>query len=90
MKSKINNNDLSHWFLRDHATLPAAYVKSCREFFDKIKQTPEAPYKNFFWPTVPQRQAASNKQQAKSHKLQAPQNLHMPGRRVKNRFKRKI
>jgi hypothetical protein len=68
MKSKINNNDLSHWFLRDHATLPAAYVKSCQEFFNSI----------------------SHKQQAKSYKLQAPVNLHMPGRRVKNRFKRKI
>ena len=52
----------------NHADLPPDYLKSCREFFDKIKQTPEAPYKNFFWPTVPQRQAASRKQQASSNK----------------------
>jgi hypothetical protein len=63
---KLNNNDLIPWFTQDHGTLPESYLKSCREFFDKIKQTPEAPYKNFFWPTVPQRQAASVKQQVTS------------------------
>jgi hypothetical protein len=63
-RKRINNNDLLPWFTQDHSTLPACYLASCREFFDKIKQTPEAPYKNFFWPTVPQRQAAGIKQQA--------------------------
>jgi hypothetical protein len=52
----------------NHRDLPPAYLASCQKFFDKIKQTPEAPYKNFFWPTVPQRQAASLKQQAASLK----------------------
>jgi hypothetical protein len=70
MTKRINHNDLSHWFLRDHATLSPGYLKSCREFFDKIKQAPEAPYKNFFWPTVPQRQASSSKRQASSGKQQ--------------------
>jgi len=34
--------------------------------FKRIKKTPAAPYKNFFWPTIPQRQAPSSKQQAPS------------------------
>jgi len=34
---RIKNNDLTHWFIRDHGTLPASYLKSCREFFDSIK-----------------------------------------------------
>jgi hypothetical protein len=68
MPKRINHNDLIPWFTMNHADLPPGYLKSCREFFDKIKQTPEAPYKNFFWPTVPQRQASSSKQQASSNK----------------------
>jgi hypothetical protein len=79
---RIKHNNLLPWFTDDHGTLPAAYVKSCKEFFDKIKQTPEAPYKNFFWPTVPQRQATSDKRQAAT--------VHKPGLRVKNRFRRNI
>jgi hypothetical protein len=63
---RIKHNDLLPWFTQDHRDLPDSYLKSCREFFDKIKQTPEAPYKNFFWPTVPQRQAASLKQRVTS------------------------
>ncbi len=39
--------------------------------FKRIKKTPAAPYKNFFWPTIPQRQATSNKPQASSAKQQA-------------------
>ena len=31
-----------------------------------LKRTPAAPYKNFFWPTIPQRQASSNKQELTS------------------------
>ena len=37
-KRHYNKNDLTAWFLEDHATLPAAYVKSCEKFFKKIKQ----------------------------------------------------
>jgi len=51
-KTKIyHENDLAPWFLEDHATLPAAYVKSCEEFFKSIK--PQA--------TSIKPQAASNK-----------------------------
>ena len=67
-RRRIKKNDLTAWFLQDHATLPAAYVKSCQDFFDKIKRTPKAPYKNFYWPTVPKQQATSSKQQAARHK----------------------
>jgi uncharacterized protein YpbB len=46
---RIKNNDLTHWFIRDHGTLPDAYLRSCKKFFKElsIKQ-----------------QASSNKRQA--------------------------
>jgi hypothetical protein len=53
MKRRIKHNDLTAWFLEDHATLPASYVKSCQEFFDEISK----------------RQASSDKPQASSDKL---------------------
>ena len=31
---RIKHNDLLPWFTQDHETLPASYLKSCREFFD--------------------------------------------------------
>ena len=37
-RRKIKHNDLTAWFLEDHATLPASYVKSCQEFFDELKE----------------------------------------------------
>jgi hypothetical protein len=55
MKRRIKHNDLTAWFLEDHATLPASYVKSCQEFFDEISK----------------RQASSVKLQATSLKQQA-------------------
>jgi hypothetical protein len=38
MKRRIKHNDLTAWFLQDHATLPASYLKSCQEFFDEISK----------------------------------------------------
>jgi hypothetical protein len=38
MKRRIKHNDLTAWFLEDHATLPASYVKSCQKFFDEISK----------------------------------------------------
>ena len=49
MKRRIKKHDLTAWFLQDHATLPASYVKSCRKFFDELQATSDKP------------QAASNK-----------------------------
>jgi hypothetical protein len=34
---RIRKNDLLPWFIQDHGTLPASYLKSCRNFFDSIK-----------------------------------------------------
>ena len=34
MKRRIKHNDLMPWFTMDHGQLPAAYLKSCKEFFD--------------------------------------------------------
>jgi len=31
---RIKNNDLTHWFIRDHSELPESYLKHCREFFE--------------------------------------------------------
>ena len=33
---RIKKHDLTAWFLRDHATLPASYVKSCEKFFREL------------------------------------------------------
>jgi hypothetical protein len=65
MKRRIKHNDLTAWFLEDHATLPVSYVKSCQKFFDEISKRQASSFK---------RQAASVKQQAASYarlKLQA-------------------
>jgi hypothetical protein len=50
---RIKNNDLTHYFLRDHSELPESYLKSCQKFFDEISK----------------RQASSDKPQASSDKL---------------------
>ena len=59
MKKRIKHNDLLPWFLEDHGTLPAAYLKSTQKFFDKLGATSNKP------------QATSPKPQAPSTKLQA-------------------
>ena len=33
---RIKHNDLTHYFLREHSTLPPAYLASCEKFFDSI------------------------------------------------------
>jgi hypothetical protein len=38
MKRRIKKHDLTAWFLEDHATLPAAYVKSCEKFFRELAE----------------------------------------------------
>ena len=35
---RIKHNDLLPWFTQDHGTLPASYLKSCRKFFNSLKQ----------------------------------------------------
>ena len=36
MKKRIKHNDLTHYFIRDHKTLPPAYLKSCKKFFNSF------------------------------------------------------
>jgi hypothetical protein len=43
MKKRIKHNDLLPWFLEDHATLPAAYLKSTQKFFDELGATSNKP-----------------------------------------------
>ena len=37
-KKRIKHNDLTHYFLREHSTLPPAYLRSCEEFFKSLKR----------------------------------------------------
>jgi len=34
---RIRHNDLTHYFLRDHSTLPRAYLRKCEKFFQSIQ-----------------------------------------------------
>ena len=53
---RIKHNDLTHYFLRDHSTLPPAYVASCEKFFKGLSA---------------KQRAASIEEKAESYKLQA-------------------
>jgi hypothetical protein len=78
-KKRYNKNDLTAWFLQDHAQLPASYVKSCQEFFDEISKRQASSSKQrgltkkeerLGWITRGHEpQAASDKPQATSDKL---------------------
>jgi len=48
---RIKHNDLTHYFIREHSTLPAAYLASCEKFFKELSS---------------KQQATSTKQQAAS------------------------
>jgi hypothetical protein len=48
---RIKHNDLTHYFLREHSTLPPAYLRSCEKFFKELST---------------KRQASSTKHQASS------------------------
>lgn len=45
---RINKNDLTFYFIKDHKQLPESYLKSCNDFFNEIKQikNPASVYKN--------------------------------------------
>jgi hypothetical protein len=45
MKRRIKHNDLTAWFLQDHDTLPASYVKSCQEFFKWLDESNKEGFK---------------------------------------------
>ena len=58
MGKRIKHNDLTHYFLRDHGTLPASYLASCEEFFKWLEDSKRNGFK-----------APSSKRQASSNKL---------------------
>jgi len=37
-KKRIKHKDLTHYFIREHSTLPAGYLRSCEKFFKSLKQ----------------------------------------------------
>jgi len=37
-KRKIKRGNLLPWFLEDHSSLPAWYLKDCLEFFEWLKK----------------------------------------------------
>tara|TARA_R100000008_G_scaffold67225_1_gene44286 strand:- start:30 stop:269 length:240 start_codon:yes stop_codon:yes gene_type:complete len=63
---RIKHNNLIHYFLRDHAELPRAYLASCRKFFKDIEQREGIKFAGKFKP-----EASSIKHQAPSYKHQA-------------------
>ena len=54
---RIKHNDLTHYFLRDHGTLPASYLASCEEFFKWLEDCKRSGFK-----APGKSQAASRKQ----------------------------
>jgi len=59
-KRRIKHNDLTHYFLREHSTLPPAYLTSCEKFFRELK--------NLKLARLTARNVQSNKRQAASNK----------------------
>ena len=59
MGKRIKHNDLTHYFLRDHAELPRAYLASCEKFFRELKNPGVVT-------AVQEAKAASSKRQAAS------------------------
>jgi len=39
---RIKHNDLTHYFIREHSQLPAAYLASCEKFFKELSTKPQA------------------------------------------------
>ena len=71
-----SHNNLLRYFIEPHHQLPRSYLASCKKFFKAGREDAEMYL----------RQAASVKLQASSCKKL----LHTPGKRVKNRFNRKV
>jgi hypothetical protein len=39
---RIKHRDLTHYFIREHSTLPAGYLRSCEKFFKELSLKQEA------------------------------------------------
>jgi hypothetical protein len=71
-KRRIKHNDLTHYFIREHSELPAAYLASCEKFFKELsikQQAPVLSIKKSYCNKLAKLQAPSGKQQAASNKL---------------------
>ena len=66
---RIKHNDLLPWFTMDHRTLPASYLKSCKEFFKELTQ--KRIRENMGLKHGEVDDESSSKQQAASSKQQA-------------------
>jgi hypothetical protein len=71
---RIKHNDLTHYFIREHSQLPAAYLASCEKFFKNIKQRGlTKKEERLGWitrghePQAPSKQQAVDKRQAASY-----------------------
>jgi hypothetical protein len=42
MSIRIRKNNLLPWFIQDHGTLPASYLKSCQKFFKELSDKQQA------------------------------------------------
>ena len=42
---RIKHNDLTHYFLRPHEDLPAAYLRSCEKFFNTFHSVDNEKFK---------------------------------------------
>ena len=45
MKKRIKHNNLLPWFTDDHGTLPASYLRSCKEFFKWLEDSKRNGFK---------------------------------------------
>ena len=72
----------------DHGALPASYLASCEAFFKSIKQ--QASGHKLRQIDAGQNVQLTSSQQASSNKPRHFVQCYAPGKRVKNRFRRKI
>jgi len=66
---RIKHNDLTYYFIREHSTLPAAYLASCEKFFKELslkQQVPLLKIKKSYCSRLAKPQAPSTKPQASS------------------------
>ena len=63
MAKRIKHNDLTHYFLREHSTLPRAYLRKCEKFFQSIQDRLITKKEAAF---LFKKEASSSKRQASS------------------------
>ena len=85
---RIKHNDLTHYFIREHSTLPAAYLASCEKFFKNLSAKQRAAsidkkFKSFKQRGLTKREerlgwiTRGHEPKATSNKRQASSNKHL-------------